>query len=192
MNQTNITKRSPGEINAEAGDAIFKYMTDFQYDETMLEGYYLGLALAYAHQPHSRFWRDYNVDIVDNAISWHLPDYLSAVAASDEAADGVRERAHWLVRLHAFHEFAEEIVAELPVVERPKTSESAAEWVCASLEGEGLEPELSKKLRDGFRSGGWELKAIKQVNEARAAGFIALPSHSMARIHRKHALRPED
>ncbi|SAK93180.1 hypothetical protein AWB75_06642 [Caballeronia catudaia] len=28
MNQTNITDRSPGEIYAEAGDAILKYMTD--------------------------------------------------------------------------------------------------------------------------------------------------------------------
>ncbi|MFP3550503.1 hypothetical protein SB861_07290 [Paraburkholderia sp. SIMBA_049] len=192
MNQTNITERNLTEIYAEAGEAIFKYMADCQYDEAMLTEFYLGLALAHAQQPHPRFWRDFNVDIVVIAISRHLPDYLSALAASGEAADRVRARAHWLVRLHAFREFAEEIVAELPVAERPKTSESAAEWVCAALEGEGLEPELFKKLQDGFRSGGWELTAIKQVNQVRAAGFIALPSHGMARTYRKHAMRPEN
>ncbi|WP_371881737.1 hypothetical protein [Caballeronia sp. S22] len=192
MTQTNIMAQSPSEIYAKAGDAIFKYMADCKYDESMLWEYYLGLALAYVYQPHPRFWRDFNADIVVNAVSRYQSHYLSTPVASDETVNSIREVAHWLVQLHAFHEFAEEIIAELPVAERPEKPESAAEWVCAALEGEGLEPEFFKRLQDGFRSGGWELTAIKHLNQLRAAACIALPSHSMARIYRKHAMRPAD
>lgn len=80
-------------------------MTDCRFGASNLTAATLSLTAEYAFQPHSRFWRDFNVAYLVGALTLRVPDWRAALAVGlvgDRCVDGSRVGFSGGFELHGF------------------------------------------------------------------------------------------
>ncbi len=63
-------------IHSYTADALVGYLRDCKMKASDLVSMNLALALEYVYRPELRFWRDFEISFVTDALDQHLPDYV--------------------------------------------------------------------------------------------------------------------
>jgi len=144
----------------EVARTIVDFMTDCGLRDAELNAGNLNLAIQYAYRPLPRFWRDFDILALVEAISERFPDWRSSVQKPDRSADDVLHEVQEGLHCHAFDEANAEMLMALPKHARPTEREAASSWICAELRKRNLEAELEFALRDGNRCGEGALQEL--------------------------------
>lgn len=192
MNPADLTKRDSAEIYAEASERMLSYIVDCRFNEEKLTPFYLGMALEIAYYPHLRFWRDFDIATLFDAVTRHLPSWRSDIERSGTSAQRLQLDVEKLLRLNAFDESNAEMMLALPSDLRPTTASSAFDWICAALEKESLESEREFARQDRARCGQWALMTMNCLAQAQSGNLVERPGATFARIYRKHVLYPHN
>ncbi|WP_438452024.1 hypothetical protein, partial [Listeria monocytogenes] len=90
------------------------------------------------YRPHPRFWRDFDIATVVDAMSRRARNWREKLEKAGRSADALQRQLEETVRRNAFDEANAEMLMALPVPERPKTSHAAFDWILATLAEIGL------------------------------------------------------
>jgi hypothetical protein len=199
MAESNLTGQlGSAEPYAQTVETMCAYMNDCSFDESHLTGNHIWLALEYAYQPHPRFWRDFDIATIVDAVSRRFPHWRAALEKAGKSADALLRQFEETVRSNAFYEANGEMLIALPVSERPTTSYAAFDWIVAALAAKGLTAELEMAERDGDDCGTESLLVLQRLEAAqrgivvdRIGRFVAL-QYRQAAMNRgeEHGKRP--
>lgn len=181
---------STPEHHAGTADALYAYLSDCQFDEHKINTGCLALALEYVYQPHPRFWRDFDLAYLIDAIARCVPDWRGALNRRGERyADEVMRDLEGILENHAFDEAGAEMLQPLPVQERPSERHSAFEWISAQLAKKGAAAELEFARRYGYRCGEGALEVLYCLEAARAGRVAHRLGTLVARDLRDRAMK---
>jgi hypothetical protein len=182
MSEFNISNQeATAELYVQTADAMCAYMDDCNFDETHLTGNLLWLALEYAYRPHPRFWRDFDITTIVDAVSRRFPNWRATLEKTGRSASAVLRQFEEAVQSNAFYEANAETLMALSDSERPTTSYAAFDWILAALAEKGLTTELELAECDGDDCGTELLLALHRLEHAqrgivvdRIGRFVAL------------------
>jgi hypothetical protein len=167
MTNRNNNTGASGNGRAETVNALSSYFADCRFDQSHLTPMHLALALEYAYRPHPRFWREFDVTVLIDAISQHVPHWRSTPAMSNGGADKLFRSVKKNLRINAFDEANGEMLLAVPGEERPTTSSAAYAWISAELEKKGLAAQLEFARPDGERCGEKALDVLYCLEQAK-------------------------
>lgn len=169
LKKRNMQPKATSEHHAGTVDALYDYLTDCRFTEKQVNTGIPLLALEYVYRPHPRFWRDFDIAYLVDAVTRHLPDWQNAANRGTErsSATMLKEVADTL-KLYAFDEANAEMIQSLPAQERPADRHSAFEWISSELTKRGLTAEREYAMRDGRRCGEGALQVVRCLEAAAA------------------------
>jgi hypothetical protein len=126
----------------EVARTVVAFMVDCKWKDSDVNASTLHLAFEYAYQPLPRFWRDFDLVTVIEAVSECFPEWRPTVQARNQAAAEVLREVEEFLHMNAADEANAEIMMALPPQVRPTDEQAAADWICAELEKRGLDSEL--------------------------------------------------
>lgn len=147
--QTNVT--SSTEKNAKTMDAMYQYMFDCGFGIRHLDWLCLTLAMEYVYQPTPRFWRDFKVEDLLDAVTRLLPGWQTTI--EPDSQHRMLEEVQDILRMYAFDEANAQRLLELPVADRPTDAESTSHWICRELVSAGRFDDVTYARRDGDECG---------------------------------------
>ncbi|NVH75740.1 hypothetical protein FSB08_25160 [Paraburkholderia sp. JPY432] len=188
MNQISLNQEAAAENYAEVAEAIFNYMVDCGFTASHVNPSNLALALEYVYQPWPRFWQDFAIATVVNALSRCVPDWRRAVEKSGASADRLLSDVEEILKTNAFDEANAEMMLSLPATERPTTPSSASEWIRITLAARGLSAQLEFPERDGAHCGENALQVLHHLTQAQLGVPHDRLGTVVARIYRDAAM----
>ncbi|VWC75867.1 hypothetical protein BLA39750_00866 [Burkholderia lata] len=150
----------------EVAKMVVSYVVDCGLEDADLNPTNLSFAIEYAYKPLPRFWRDFDLTTIVEAISERFPNWRPAVPDDEQTAEDVLLDLEAIVYCHALDEANAEMMMALPPQTRPKDREAASEWILAELRGRGLGIELIFAQRDGNRCGEAALEVLHCLERA--------------------------
>lgn len=150
----------------EVAKTIVSFMVDCKWKDSDVNASHLHLAFEYAYQPLPRFWRDFDLATVIEAVSERFPEWRSATQARNRTAAEVLREVGEVLHMNAADEANAELLMALPPLVRPTDEQAAADWICAELRKKGLESELRFAERDGWRCGEGALEVVRSLEQA--------------------------
>ncbi|WP_250435498.1 hypothetical protein [Caballeronia sp. ATUFL_F2_KS9A] len=144
----------------EVARTIVAFMMDCGLRDADVNAGSLGLAFEYAYRPLPRFWRDFDLTALVEAISERFPDWRAAVQKPDRTAEDVLREVREILQCHAFDEANAEMMMGVPKEARPTEWQAAADWICKELRKQKLGAELEFALQDGNRCGEGALQEL--------------------------------
>jgi hypothetical protein len=148
MQTTTATSIDESSTNT---DAMYQYMVDCGFGIRDLNGMCLSLVMEYVYQPTPRFWRDFKVEDLLDAVTRLLPDWQTTIEADSQRR--MLEDVQDILRMYAFDEENAQRLLELPVADRPADAESTSDWICRELEIVGRFDDVAYARRDGDECG---------------------------------------
>ncbi|MGT2476494.1 hypothetical protein [Paraburkholderia terrae] len=189
MNKQDIKLPATVDVHADTVNALLSYLADCHFDETHLTPMLLALALEYAYQPHSTFWRDLSTSVLEDAMSRHMPNWRTAPAMMHGGAESLFREVGKILRINAFDEANAEMLSTLPVAERPTTPSAAFAWMSGEFERKGLTAELEFARPDGDRCGEKALDALYCLEEAKRGVVVERTGTIVAKAYRDAAMK---
>ncbi|KML07908.1 MULTISPECIES: hypothetical protein [Burkholderia] len=178
------------EHHAGTVDALYAYLSDCRVAEDQVNPSILLLALEYVYHPHPRFWRDFDIAYLIDAITRHLPNRYGATNPSIETScPETLKQVTDTLKLYAFDEAIAEMIQLLPVSERPADSRSAFEWISDELARRGQTAERKYACRDDHRCGASALEIVSCLEAAAAGRTVNRIGTSVARTCRTAIVR---
>ncbi|CAE6897200.1 hypothetical protein [Paraburkholderia domus] len=107
--------KNASNLDADTFNALMSYMQDCYFDESHLTPMLLALALEYAYQAQSRFWRNFNITILDDAVSRYMPNWRTTAAMRNGGADRLFHKLERILAINSFDEANAEMLLALPV-----------------------------------------------------------------------------
>jgi hypothetical protein len=184
MHITGADATESTSIHLKIVDTLVQYITDCEFDESRVNADSLAMAMEYAYQPHPRFWRDFSATIVAAAVARLLPDWISAPGKATRSGNGLMREVREILRVNAFDEENAEMIAAVPVHERPADRVAASEWICGEYRRKKQMSQLAFAQRDGKRCGEGALAVLECLEKARAGIPFARIGTRVARSYR--------
>ncbi|SPB14871.1 hypothetical protein NOV72_02102 [Caballeronia novacaledonica] len=144
----------------EVAKAIIDFMTDCGLGDAHVNAGHLFLAFEFAYRPLPRFWRDFDMPALVEAISERFPDWRSAVQKPNWSADDVLREVQEILHSNAFDEANAEMMLGVAEEARPTEWQAAADWICEELRKRKLGAELRFAERLGKRCGEGALQEL--------------------------------
>ncbi|TAL98762.1 MAG: hypothetical protein EPN73_02295 [Paraburkholderia sp.] len=189
MNESNTHPEATAGINADTFNALLSYFADCRFDDSHLTPMLLALALEYAYQPHPRFWRDFNVAALVDAMSRHMPNWRTTATMTNGGADKLFREIEKILRINAFDESNGEMLLALPVAERPGTPSSAFAWIAAELARKGLAARLEFTRPDDERCGEKALDVLYCLEQAKQGVVVERTGTIVAKAYRDAVMK---
>lgn len=123
-------------------------MFDCQFTESDVNVVNIALALEYVYLPHTRFWREFRIKYVAEAISRLLSTCRHADAGIAIGTSKLFKDIADVLYVNAFDEANAERLMRVPALQRPSELCSASEWIAAELKNQNLHVELAFAERD--------------------------------------------
>ncbi|MGN5478221.1 hypothetical protein ACTMU2_18140 [Cupriavidus basilensis] len=118
-------------------------------------------ALAASYRPLPNFWRQLHTGLVEEAVkAYMLQDPVEILADPSEYAEWKQDVANHLF-MHQHDELNAELLAQIPLADRPTDEWAATEWICAELERRGDIENLEYAECDGHKCGRAALRALE-------------------------------
>ncbi|SKC93246.1 hypothetical protein [Paraburkholderia hospita] len=156
-------------VHSETVDALVAYLTDCQFRESQLTVGNVVMAVEAVYEPHPRFWRDFSLTCVVDAIARVFPDRKpSESKAPRRSAKSLMRDLEEILKLNAFDEANAEMLGALPTHKRPADRTAAADWICAEYRRKGQMTESMVAQIEGKRCGDAALEVLKCIENARA------------------------
>jgi hypothetical protein len=188
MNTQEPNQRVETKAGNEVAKAIVEFMADCGLGATDVSAFNVGLALEYVYRPLPRFWRDFDMAALVDAISERFPEWRSAVQKPDWTGDDELREVEEILHCHAFDEANAEMMMALPEQARPTDDEAASDWIRAELRERKLEAELRFAERDGNRCGVGALQELHCLESAANGVEFERLGTGVARHWRKQVL----
>jgi hypothetical protein len=166
MNEQQLSNGTHAVLHADTVDALVSYIVDCNFEVSHLNAMNLALALEYAYQARPRFWQDFSVTYLVDALERPFPDWRTAVNKRDGGALGLIKDVEDILRINAFDEANAEMMLALPCAARPTTPSSAFAWISAALNEKRLTTQLKFAERDGNRCGEAALDVLDCLERA--------------------------
>ncbi|RAS29759.1 hypothetical protein [Paraburkholderia bryophila] len=194
MNNSNTNPKKASDPDANIVNALLSYMHDCGFDESHLTPMFLALTLEYVYQPHPRFWRDFNVTILIDALSRHMPNWRTTAGMRRGGADRLFQKLERILAINSFDEANAEMLLALQVVERPETPSSAFAWIAAELAKRGATVHLEFAQPDDERCGEKALDVVYCLEQAKLGNAVERTGTIVAKAYRdavmkRHSLR---
>jgi hypothetical protein len=188
MSTTELSQQTATNNFHEVARTIVEFMTDCGLQDAGVNAGHLSLAFEYAYRPLPRFWRDFDLTALVEAISERFPNWPSAVQKPDRTADDVLREVAEILHCHAFDEANAEMIVALPKHARPMEREAASRWIRAELRKRKLGAELRFAQREGERCGEGALQELHCLECAANGVEFERIGTSVARAWRNRAL----
>jgi hypothetical protein len=148
MNIKEPNQQATSNTHNEVAKTIVDFMSDCGLVDADVNAGHLYLALEFAYKPLPRFWRDFDMPALVEAISERIPNWRSAVQKPDRSADDVLREVEEVLRSNAFDEANAEMMMGLPPHARPTERQAAADWIYTELSNQklGAEPRFAERL----------------------------------------------
>jgi hypothetical protein len=189
LNNSSTNPKKASDPDANIVNALLSYMHDCGFDESHLTPMFLALTLEYVYQPHPRFWRDFNVTILIDALSRHMPNWRTTAGMRKGGADWLSQQVEMILRFNALDEANGEMILALPVEERPMTPSSAFAWISAELAKKGLAAQLEFARPDGERCGKNALDAVYCLEQAKLGNAVERTGTIVAKAYRDAVMK---
>jgi hypothetical protein len=160
MNTQEPNQQAETKTRNEVARAIVDFMSDCGLRDAQVNAGHLFFAFEFAYRPLPRFWRDFDMPALVEAISERFPNWRSAVQEPDCSADDVLREVEEVLHSNAFDEANAEMMMGLPKHARPTKWQAAADWICAELSKRKLRAELRFAERLGKRCGEGALQEL--------------------------------
>jgi hypothetical protein len=168
MHITGEKLTTTGNAHSKTLDMLVDYITGCDFDESCLNTANLAMAIEYCYQPHPRFWREFSTTFVAEAVARLFPHWISAPGKATRSGNELMREVREFLRVNAFDEENAEMIAAVPVHERPADRVAASEWICGEYRRKGQMSELEFAQRDGKRCGEGALTVLECLEKARA------------------------
>ncbi|WP_147309959.1 hypothetical protein [Paraburkholderia sp. BL6669N2] len=145
----------------EVAKTIVDFMSDCGLGDADVNAGHLFFAFEFAYRPLPRFWRDFDMPALVEAISERFPNWRSAVQEPDWSADDVLREVEEFLHSNAFDEANAQMMMGLPTHARPTEWQEAADWICGELRKRKLGAELRFADRLGKRCGEGALQELR-------------------------------
>jgi len=142
MSTANQSQRVATTTHNEIINTIITFLVDCGLNDDDVDSAHLFFAFEYAYKPLPRFWRDFNLSALIDAISEHFPNWRSAVRSRKQTPEVTLDEVKEILYHRAFDEANAEMMLALPLQDRPKNGEEASNWIFAELRKRKLETEL--------------------------------------------------
>ncbi|BEU27464.1 hypothetical protein [Paraburkholderia sp. 22B1P] len=189
MNESNTNPEATAGIHADTVTALLSYFADCRYDESHLTPMLLALALEYAYRPHPRFWRDFNVTTLVDAMSRHMPNWRTTATMTNGGADRLFREIEKILQINAFDESNGEMLLALPIEERPANPSTAFAWVTAELARRGLTAQVEFARPDGDRCGEKALDVLYCLEQAKRGIVVERTGTIVANAYRDAVMK---
>jgi hypothetical protein len=160
MNTQEPNQQAETKTRNEVARAIVDFMSDCGLRDAQVNAGHLFFAFEFAYRPLPRFWRDFDMPALVEAVLERFPNWRSAVQESDWSADDVLREVEEVLHSNAFDEANAEMMMGLPKHARPTEWQAAADWICAELSKRKLGAELRFAERLGKRCGEGALQEL--------------------------------
>jgi hypothetical protein len=189
MNQTDIDLKATENLDADTVTALLSYFADCCFDESHLTPTHLALALEYVYEPHPRFWRDFNVTVLFDAMSRHMPNWRTTATMANGRADRLFQKLEQILAINSFDEANAEMLLAIPVEERPTTPSAAFACISAELAKKELSSQLEFARPDGDRCGEKALDVLYCLMQARRGIVVERTGTTVAMAYRDAAMK---
>ncbi len=182
MNKEQSSHRlTADDVYEEVANAVVTYMVECGLkDSDVIAGEFFS-ALAHAYKPLPRFWRDFKLQPVINAVSTQYPQWSSVALRRDRNAKNVVRIVEKFLKRSAFDEANAEMLMALPPQDRPATADDALDWICERFIAEGHYSKLRFAQWIGLDCGGQALEVMRGLELAAAGIEYSSPCASFAR-----------
>jgi hypothetical protein len=188
MNIQQPIQQAEAKTGHEVAKAIVDFMADCGLEDADVNAGHLYFAFEFAYRPLPRFWRDFDMEALVEAISERFPNWRSAVEKPDWNADDVLREVEEVLRSNAFDEANAEMMMGVPKHARPTEWQAAADWICAELRKRKLEAELRFAERLGKRCGEGALQELHCLERIASGIEFERIGTSVARTWRNRVL----
>lgn len=186
MNTAGPKHKAIENLYEQVANAVVEFMVDCGMNDDHVNVGNLCFAFEYAYRPLPRFWRDFDLKAVFEAITRQFPNWRAVAEGRQQLVDDVLREVEEVLACHAFDEANAEMMMALPLVARPGDREAATEWIFSELRKRKLEKELRFARRDGSRCGEGALEMLQCIEQAaRGIEFERLGT-KVARLIRSH------
>ncbi|WP_147309917.1 hypothetical protein [Paraburkholderia sp. BL6669N2] len=148
----------------------------------------------HTYKPLPRFWRDFELQPVIEAVARQYPTWRTAVARRDRSAQNVLRKLRKLLNRKALDEANAEMLMALPKLARPTTADVALEWICTELWDRGLNAKLRFAQWIGPDCGDEALEVVRCLEQAASGVEYVSPAAQFARqwrdqcVAKRHAV----
>lgn len=179
-------RTEPSDIHFETVAALVAYMRDCKMNASHLVPMNLALALEYVYRPEARFWREFDISLVIEALDRHFPNWREAInQVTAQAAEGLVKEIEDLLAMHAFDELNAERLLAVQEDERPSDAVSASEWIHAELMRLNLHEDAAYAARDRYRRGEAAVEIIYCLEQTSKGLQGERLGKSVARFYRR-------
>ncbi|WP_224032575.1 hypothetical protein [Paraburkholderia caribensis] len=184
MNETYHYPTLRPRPHATTVSSLVSYLADCQVKDSQLTSMHIALALEYIYLPSLRFWRDFRIEDVADALSLHMPNWQRTAAMANGRAGLLLAELGNILAINAFDDANAEMMLAVPLSERPKTAASAFSWISNELVRKGLTAELEFARPDGDRCGEKALEVLHRLEQAQRGIVIERLGTNVARAYR--------
>ncbi len=177
------------ELHRDTVDALYAYMSDCQFTESDVNAMNIALALEYVYRPDTRFWREFRIGYVVDAISRLMPSWRNTHADDANQSNGLFTDIADVLHVNAFDEANAERLMRLPALQRPSEPWAVYEWIAAELKTQNLHMELAFAKRDGARCGEGALAILECIEQAKLGKPVLRIGASVARTYRDAVMK---
>lgn len=188
MSIKELNQQAATNTRNEVAKTIVDFMTDCGLGAADVNAGHLHLAFEFAYRPLPRFWRDFDMEALVEAISERFPDWRSAVQKPDRSADDVLREIEEILHSNAFDEANAEMMLSVPEQARPTDRVAAADWICAELRRRKLGAELKFAERLGKDCGEGALQELHCLESAANGVEFERLGTEIARVWRSRVL----
>lgn len=181
MSIAELKTRTVSTIYEEVADTVVAYMVDCGLKDTDVNTGEFHFALNHAYKPLPRFWRDFELQPVIEAVARQYPTWRTAVVRRDRSAQNVLRKLRKLLNRKAFDEANAEMLMALPKLARPTTADVALDWICPELWNKGLKAKLRFAQWIGLDCGEEALELVHSLEQAASGVEYVSPATQFAR-----------
>lgn len=186
MNNRNIIETD--NRYAEVANAMVAYMADCRFDQSHLNGGYIWLALEYSLRFHPRFWREFSITTIVDAVSRYFPNWRNILQEAGRTVDDFLNEFEEGIRVNAFDEANAELLLALPASQRPTNSDEAYAVISAMLAEKGTTAELNLGNRDADACGEDALHHLHRFTEAQQGRVAHRVAKYIAHVYRNEVM----
>ncbi|WP_434113831.1 hypothetical protein [Paraburkholderia caffeinilytica] len=189
MKKTDVNLETTGTLHTDTVNALLSYMADCRFDESHFTPMHLALALEFAYQPQPRFWRDFTIALLVEAMSRHMPNWATTATMMNGRADRLFQKLQHILEINSFDEANTEMLLAIPVEKRPATPSSAFACISAELAKQELLSQLDFARPDGDRCGEKALDALHCLEQARLGIVVERTGTLVANAYRDAVMK---